>query len=134
MQKQTAKAKSSSKIGQYENRKSKFCEKVLSSRGSEIKHMKKFHAKELNLTILECKLCDSKFTRQKRLDAHLNFKHSYGKSETFECDFDGKIFKKKNKLCNHMLTHMGTEKCKICHAELKKKSMYVYSLERFSCK
>lgn len=43
--------------------------------------------------------------------------------ENFECDFDGKIFKSKRQLCEHMLTHFPKTKCNFCNEEYSFKVM-----------
>ncbi|XP_070499849.1 zinc finger protein 25-like [Chironomus tepperi] len=42
-------------------------------------------------------------------------KHPSGKTDQFECDFDGKIFKTKKELYCHMRCHLSLVECQICH-------------------
>jgi len=44
-------------------------------------------------------------------------------SEHFECDFDGQIFKTKNRLLSHMKKHKMRVKCQICDVEIQPKYM-----------
>jgi len=96
----------------------KFCGKK--SPGKNLKtHMKLIHPNEFNF--FNCKICNQKFLMQNFLDRHIKKKHTNGQAELFECDFDGKVFKAKSNLNQHMMVHLPLVKCEICNNEISKR-------------
>jgi len=61
------------------------------------------------------------FLLNRNLKNHLDFKtkHPDGQAYQFECDFDGKIFKRRGELYSHMKLHLPLVECQICHKMLK---------------
>lgn len=94
----------------------KFCQKEFSTKSSLRTHVKNIHFEEFK--IIFCSICSEKFFTQTLLDRHMKNKHPDGQFQQFECDFDGKIFKKKMCLFQHMRVHQIVE-CKICNKKLK---------------
>jgi len=86
-----------------------------------------------------CSICNQKI-HVKFLDLHMRKKHPNGQAQQFECDFDGKIFKSKNLLYNHMKVHLSLVKCEICNKMLKMNSLKVHlknfhaTEQKFQCK
>jgi len=53
----------------------------------------------------------------------MDSKHADGKLNLFTCDFDGKTFKLKLKLYQHMKSHLPLVKCDFCHVKLRVSSL-----------
>ncbi|XP_070497890.1 zinc finger protein 43-like [Chironomus tepperi] len=66
-----------------------------------------------------CKFCGKKLSSERNLNQHMKNIHPDGQIDQFECDFDGKIFKKKSELYIHMGCHRALVECQICHKMLK---------------
>ncbi|KAL7012759.1 hypothetical protein ACKWTF_015025 [Chironomus riparius] len=75
-----------------------------------------------SIKLHQCRTCSSKFLTAHGLATHIRI-HKFGRFDTYECDFDGKIFTKKGNLKNHMRSHQLEVKCKICGQEKKVLSM-----------
>jgi len=92
----------------------KFCGLKFSHKETVTKHIKKYHAYEIERSFYECDICGSKFNRKLFLRIHMNKKHADGKIQTFTCDLDEKTFKEKGKLAQHMKSHLPSVKCDFC--------------------
>ncbi|KAL7012914.1 hypothetical protein ACKWTF_015104 [Chironomus riparius] len=103
----------------------KFCGKVFNDSAATSVHVKKVHAQELSTSIYRCDICGGKFYHKHALKFHMNKYHSDGKLHLFICDFDGKSFKKKCLLNEHMSYHLSMVKCDFCH-----KKVYQNNLKR----
>ena len=115
----------------------KFCGIISSSESYMIVHMKTKHPDKL--PVLNCSICDARFLRQNYLEAHLKNKHQDGQIDQFECDFDGKIFKSKQKLLGHMKIHRLLIECKFCQKAIKVGSIKghiknIHETKNLSCK
>ena len=116
----------------------KFCDKVYPT-GYIFDHLKRVHRNEIKDFILKCNLCNGTFFFKQFLDIHMKTKHKNGQTESFVCDLDAKIFKKKTDLRQHMRSHQQKISCKICNAKLKvmclSSHMKVHDLKKnFKCK
>jgi KRAB domain-containing zinc finger protein len=99
----------------------KFCEKEFSEKTKLHRHIKKAHPLEFDL--LECEICNQKFFKKQSLNVHIKMKHPDGQLNYFECDVDGKVFRNKSEMKQHMEVHRSFEKCLICYKMLKPSSM-----------
>ena len=117
----------------------KFCDNVYPDNGYIFDHLKRVHRNEIKDFILNCNLCNGTFFFKQFLDIHMKTKHKNGQTESFVCDLDAKIFKKKTDLRQHMRSHQQKISCKICNAKLKvmclSSHMKVHDLKKnFKCK
>jgi stress-induced morphogen len=78
--------------------------------------------KEPTTKITNCSICNLKFSKN-IINKHMKAKHTNGQVMRFECDFDGKTFKTKGELYNHMGAHLSLVECGICHKMLKYNSL-----------
>ena len=95
--------------------KCRFCDKKFTHQTTVLNHIKKQHADETEMKLLECDICGLKFSRKQMLKNHMTTKHADGKIQTFTCDVDGKTFKLKDTLVQHMTIHLPPIKCDFCH-------------------
>ncbi|XP_070497897.1 zinc finger protein 429-like [Chironomus tepperi] len=84
-------------------------------------HMKNIHPTEFDL--INCEICNGRFFKKQSLEVHMKKKHPDGQIDQFECDFDGKIFKRKGELFQHMSCHLPLVECQICHKMFKFRCM-----------
>ncbi|XP_070497892.1 zinc finger protein 62 homolog [Chironomus tepperi] len=116
----------------------KFCGKKFNLESNLNQHMKNIHPNEFDL--FNCEICTGRFYKKQSLEVHMKKKHPDGQIEKFECDFDGKIFKTKNKLYTHMTCHLSLVECQICHKMLKFRSIHSHMTNfhvfenQFQCK
>jgi KRAB domain-containing zinc finger protein len=93
----------------------KICDKKLSKKSYLIKHMQNVHRAEPDSEYFDCDFCGLRLLQKHFLIRHLKLKHEGGKIEDFQCDYDGKIFTSKVRLCGHMINcHRAAAKCEIC--------------------
>jgi KRAB domain-containing zinc finger protein len=115
-----------------------FCKKNFSSISSKITHIRDVHITECNLPY--CLICYQRFYKNSTLNLHIKKKHPDGWNHKFECDFDGKFFKRKYHLQAHMSKHLPLVECKICNKMLKtsylKEHLNIYhrTEKKFQCK
>ncbi|KAL7023394.1 hypothetical protein ACKWTF_012589 [Chironomus riparius] len=101
--------------------KCKFCDKTMIDK-IMLYHMRKCHPNEFKNSPFYCGICNQRFLSSVSLRSHNGLKHPKSKSiqpETHECDFDGKVFRTKNKLWQHMKIHLSKIECKICGKLIK---------------
>ncbi|XP_070497896.1 zinc finger protein 43-like [Chironomus tepperi] len=116
----------------------KYCGKSLSSKNCLKTHMKNVHSTKF--TLFNCALCNRRFFKKNSVETHMKKKHPDGQIDQFECDFDGKIFKTKNKLYTYMGCHLSLVECQICHKMLKFRSIHSHMTNfhvfenQFQCK
>jgi KRAB domain-containing zinc finger protein len=103
------------------NNNCKYCKKEASTRSNLMKHIIKVHPTEVDL--FSCPVCNLKFFKKPFMDLHMKKKHPDGQVKRFECDFDGKTFETKGRLCDHMKSHLSLVKCQICAKVFKPKSL-----------
>ena len=90
---------------------------------------------------IPCEACNQEFKRINSLRLHMAKKHPETASEpkSFECDFDGKIFKSRGEILRHMKCHQQKVKCVLCQIEVLPKTMRQHMLihineRKFQCK
>jgi len=74
-----------------------------------------------------CMICGRKLSSKYRLASHMKnihlrkTNHQNGQNKYFECDFDGKSYKTKGNLIQHMGIHLPFLECQICHKMLRQR-------------
>jgi len=104
----------------------KYCGKKFSHKATVSKHIKKYHAHEIERCFYECDICGLKFVQKKYLKSHIVNKHVEEEIPIFTCDLDGKTFKLKGKLDQHMKSHQPPVKCDFCHIKLSIRQLKVH--------
>jgi KRAB domain-containing zinc finger protein len=88
--------------------------------------MNKVHSADMEKEQIVCRHCDRKLLNEHGLISHMSRMHEkdfFGKFEFYECDYDGKIFKEKTKLNNHMAKHKLRVRCEICNVEIQSNNL-----------
>jgi KRAB domain-containing zinc finger protein len=114
----------------------KICNKKLATKNGLIKHMQNVHRAEPDCKFFECDFCGLRLLKKHFLIRHLKLKHEGGKIDEFQCDYDGKIFTSKARLCDHMKKcQSASSNCKICGKEVKhleSHMRYVHPIEKIT--
>jgi len=113
-----------------------FCKKNFGSNFAKNQHLKNSHSSELDFK----DVCDSKLPQKTAEQEQQTPKSINSGTCNYECDFDGKIFKYRDHLSRHLMVHLPTTKCHICHVELKVSYLHYHiktyheTDQKFQCK